>query len=147
MRKDTLSHLETYPTSLWNHLQTMNHCQKTLFVLDVAVNFFAKKRKMAVVHLYHDFGCLKAFNSSDVFQGLRLLLDILPATGANPQLGGCKRIGFPGAKETQGFSSLRTASLSTTPGICSVWAHKMCLYLLVIKSDVWQICLYNNLLI
>ena len=109
--------------------------------------FLQKKRKMAVVHLYHDFGCLKAFNSSDVFQGLRLLLDILPATGANPQLGGCERIGFPGAKETQGFSSLKTASLSTTPGICSVWAHKMCLYLLVIKSDVWQICLYNNLLI
>lgn len=51
--KRNLKPLQTYPTSLWNHLQTMNHCQKTLFFLDVTVNFLQKKRKMAVVHLYH----------------------------------------------------------------------------------------------
>lgn len=85
----------------------MNPYQKTLCFLDVTVNFFEKKR-MAVVHLYHDFGLsFPAFNSSDVFQGLRLLLDILPATGANPQLGGCERIGFPGTKErSRVFSSV-----------------------------------------
>ena len=45
-----------------------------------------------------------------VFLDLRPLLDILPATGVNPQLGDCARIGFPGASAV---------------GVCICWCFQV----------------------